>query len=38
MAINEAVQKLLTHTHEMIRKKAVMVTLKMFKANPSSID
>lgn len=38
LAVNEAVQKLLSHTHEMIRKKAVMVTLKMYNANPMSID
>jgi AP-4 complex subunit epsilon-1 len=34
LAVNDAVQKLLSHTHEMIRKKAVMVILKMHKANP----
>jgi len=30
LAVNEPVQKLLTHTHEMIRKKAVMVLLKFY--------
>lgn len=38
MAVNEAVQKLLQHTHEMIRKKAVMVLFKMYKTNPQAID
>jgi AP-4 complex subunit epsilon-1 len=38
MAVHEAVQKLLTHTHEMIRKKAVMVILKMYKLQPTVID
>jgi len=38
MAVHEAVQKLLGHTHEMIRKKAVMVMIKMNKAFPSVID
>jgi AP-4 complex subunit epsilon-1 len=34
----ELVQKLLQHTHEMIRKKAVMVLFKMFKLNPQCVD
>lgn len=38
MAVNEAVQKLLQHTHEMIRKKAVMVLFKMYKTYPQAID
>lgn len=38
MAVNEAVQKLLSHTHEMIRKKAVMVLLKMFRTYPQAFD
>lgn len=38
MAVNEAVQKLLSHNHEMIRKKAVIVVLKFYKNNPQCID
>jgi len=38
MAVNDGVQKLLQHTHEMIRKKAVMVLFKMWKTYPSAID
>eukprot|EP00347_Sterkiella_histriomuscorum_P013326 403365145 len=38
MAVNEAVQKLLSHAHEMIRKKAVMVMIKMHKSYPSIFD
>jgi len=38
MAVHEAVQKLLGHTHEMIRKKAVMVIIKMYKSYPSIFD
>jgi AP-4 complex subunit epsilon-1 len=38
MAVHEAVQRLLGHTHEMIRKKAVMVTIKMYKTYPTVID
>jgi AP-4 complex subunit epsilon-1 len=38
MAVNDAVQKLLQHTHEMIRKKAVMVLFKMYKIYPQAID
>jgi AP-4 complex subunit epsilon-1 len=38
MAVNESVQKLLQHAHEMIRKKAVMVLFKMYKTYPQAID
>ena len=38
MAVNEAVQKLLSHNHEMIRKKATIVVIKFYKINPSCID
>jgi AP-4 complex subunit epsilon-1 len=38
MAVNDGVQKLLSHTHEMIRKKAVMVLFKMWKTYPQAID
>ena len=38
MAVHEGVQKLLGHTHEMIRKKAVMVIIKFYKIYPSAID
>ncbi len=38
MAVNDGVQKLLAHQHEMIRKKAVMVLFKMWKTYPSAID
>ena len=38
MAVHEAVQRLLSHAHEMIRKKAVMVVLKMYKLYPSIFD
>jgi AP-4 complex subunit epsilon-1 len=38
MAVHEAVQKLLSHNHEMIRKKAVIVIIKFHKIYPSAID
>lgn len=38
MAVHEAVQQLLTHNHEMIRKKAVMVLIKMHKISPQAFD
>jgi vesicle coat complex subunit len=38
MAVREGVEKLLSHTHEMIRKKAVMVLIKMFKTYPQAIE
>lgn len=38
IAVHEAVSKLLSHAHEMIRKKAVMVMIKMFKIYPSAIE
>ena len=38
MAVNDGVQKLLAHTHEMIRKKAVMIMFKMYKQYPSAIE
>jgi AP-4 complex subunit epsilon-1 len=38
MAVHEAVQRLLSHTHEMIRKKAVMVIIKFYKFCPQAID
>jgi len=34
MAVNDSVCKLLEHTHEMIRKKAVMVLNKFHKISP----
>jgi len=34
MAVNDLVCKLLEHTHEMIRKKAVMVLIKFNKITP----
>jgi AP-4 complex subunit epsilon-1 len=38
MAVNDGVQKLLAHTHEMIRKKAVMIMFKMYKQYPQAIE
>jgi len=38
MAVSEVVQKLLTHTHEMIRKKSVMVLIKFYKLYPNTIE
>lgn len=38
MAVHEAVQRLLSHNHEMIRKKAVVVIIKFYKIYPSAID
>jgi AP-4 complex subunit epsilon-1 len=38
MAVHEAVSRLLSHTHEMIRKKAVMVIFKFYKVFPTAID
>jgi AP-4 complex subunit epsilon-1 len=38
MAVHEAVAKLLSHNHEMIRKKAVIVIIKFHKIYPSAID
>jgi AP-4 complex subunit epsilon-1 len=38
MAVNDGVQKLLQHTHEMIRKKAVMIMFKMYKQYPQAIE
>ena len=38
MAVNDGVQKLLAHTHEMIRKKAVMIMFKMYKQQPQAIE
>jgi AP-4 complex subunit epsilon-1 len=37
-AVSEAVQRLLTHSHEMIRKKAVIVIIKFHKYSPASVD
>jgi len=37
-AVCEAVHLLLTHAHEMIRKKAVMVLIKFHKASPHLVD
>lgn len=38
MAVHEAVSRLLSHNHEMIRKKATMVIIKFHKIFPSAID
>jgi AP-4 complex subunit epsilon-1 len=38
MAVSEAVQRLLNHAHEMIRKKSVIVLLRFYKQYPSAID
>ncbi len=38
MAVHESVEKLMSHNHEMIRKKAVMVVIKMHKIYPSIFD
>lgn len=38
MACNDAVSRLLSHAHEMVRKKAVVVYIKFHKFNPSSIE
>ena len=38
MAVNEAVQRLLSHTHEMIRKKSVIVIIKFYKYFPGAIE
>jgi AP-4 complex subunit epsilon-1 len=38
LAVHEGVQKLLGHQHEMIRKKAVIVIIKMYKLYPAAID
>jgi len=38
MAVNDGVQKLLQHTHEMIRKKSVMIMFKMYKQYPQAIE
>lgn len=38
MAVHEAVSRLLSHPHEMIRKKSVMVIIKFYNYNPSAIE
>ena len=38
MAVSDVVSRLLSHAHEMIRKKAVIVAIKMFKKMPASIE
>ena len=38
MAVHEAVSRLLSHNHEMIRKKATMVIIKFHKIYPQAID
>jgi AP-4 complex subunit epsilon-1 len=38
MAVSEAVQRLLNHAHEMIRKKSVIVLLRFYKQYPAAID
>lgn len=38
MAVHEAVQRLLGHAHEMIRKKAAMVIIKFHKFYPQAIE
>mmetsp|Transcript_19763 Transcript_19763/g.14496 ORF Transcript_19763/g.14496 Transcript_19763/m.14496 type:complete len:144 (+) Transcript_19763:183-614(+) len=37
-AVSEAVQRLMTHPHEMIRKKSVMVILKFHKFMPNAVE
>ncbi len=38
VAVHEAVAQLLNHSHEMIRKKAVIIIIKFYRIYPAAID